>query len=276
MQYSTFRSLLWEKVTVHVVMLHFPTVCESRIQPTCCATRETPPLPPPPPPLSARVVYEAVSQARFLWAERTSEQNHGSEPGHRVRRERRAGFKVRPALPLQRMGECTERCRTAAPRLGTAWLTCATSTVGREHRHGCERRGRRERDREDERVLRGAGGTGELHLTGGNTEPHERFRGTVGNTVVELEPEPEPEVWFGSSGPVNHIHAGVLRVNVTALRNGRRVLRSGHVGNKDRVVFLYFTGAVSRFPNCDKSLYCPRFTCLRVSCILDRDCFKQC
>lgn len=33
--------------------------------------------------------------------------------------------------------------------------------MGRLHRHGSERRGERERDREDEREFHGAGGTGE-------------------------------------------------------------------------------------------------------------------
>lgn len=44
-----------------------------------------------------------------------------------------------------------------------------TLTVGRKHRHGCKRRGQRKRDREDERGVHGAGGTGELQMTDGDT-----------------------------------------------------------------------------------------------------------
>lgn len=39
--------------------------------------------------------------------------------------------------------------------------------VGRVHRHGCERGGERERDREAVRVIHRAGGTGEPQVTAG-------------------------------------------------------------------------------------------------------------
>lgn len=40
-------------------------------------------------------------------------------------------------------------------------------TVGRVHRHGCERGGERERDREAVRVIHRAGSTGEPQVTAG-------------------------------------------------------------------------------------------------------------
>ncbi|KAK2848837.1 hypothetical protein Q5P01_008671 [Channa striata] len=65
-----------------------------------------------------------------------SDHEHGCEPGHRVRRERRSGLQVCPAFQVQRL-------------------------VGRQHRHGCKRGGKRERHSEDERVFHRAGGTGD-------------------------------------------------------------------------------------------------------------------